>query len=117
MRSNIARTWPSSRTPGVPAAISALLAEGAEEVHEHAELLGREVREGRHRRRRVDERPRDRLARQPARDVLQRRPGAVVAALAELVAGQAARLGGDLLARVVVGHLLPAGLRDVLRDG
>src|SRR3954447_24025785 len=110
MRSNIARTCGSSRVPGarpprlvMPATLLRSLA-GAqlpEERHECVELVRRgllQPGERRHRRGRVDERPRDRLGWQARRDVGEVRARAVVAVLADLVAGEAARLADDELA-------------------
>src|SRR5271165_7600679 len=109
MRSNIARTWPASSVPacaptGAPArgrAATAVLLELREEVDDRRELLRREVLEGGHRRRRVDERSRDRLAGQARADLRQVGPRAGVAVLADLVAGEAAGLGDDELARFI----------------
>src|ERR671933_361240 len=115
MRSNIARTWGSSRVPGarppgfvmrsrlLEAALVAGPAELAEERDEGVELLRRallQAGERRHRRRRVDERPRDRLRRQARGDVGELGPRPVIAVLADLVARQAAGLADDELARL-----------------
>src|SRR5262245_16043054 len=102
MRSNIARTCPSSRVPlralG-PATLAAarllrialgLTRELAEERDQVGLLLRVEVGVRRHRRRRVLERALDRRLRQDAADLGQLRTGAVVAVLADLVARQAA---------------------------
>src|SRR3954462_15272826 len=112
MRSNIARTWGSSRVPGarpprlvmrarlLESALVAGPAELAEEGDEVVELLRRgllQAGERRHRRRRFDQRPRDRLGRQARGDVGHLRPWAVVAVLADLVARQAAGLANDEL--------------------
>src|SRR3954449_11128731 len=93
-------------------------AELAEERDERVELLRRallQAGERRHRRRRVDERPRDRLRRQPRRDVGQLRPRAVVAVLADLVARQAAGLADDELAGLELTQHLAALGRDARR--
>src|SRR5919106_3125078 len=110
MRSNIARTWRSSRVPGarpprlvmwarlLESALVAGPAKLAEERDEVLELLRRgllQPGERRHRRGRVDERARDRLRRQARGDVGQLRSRPVVAVLADLVARQAARLADD----------------------
>src|SRR6478609_8116684 len=97
MRSNIARTCVSGSVPGAFVIWSAEL---REELDERVALLRRQVREGGHRRRRVDERPCDRLFRQPCPDVGQMRTGTGVAVFAELVTRQAARLGRHLASRV-----------------
>ena len=73
-----------------------------EELSHLLELLRRVLRqalERGHRRRRVDQRPLDRRRGQPRADLGQVGAGAVVAVLADLVAGQAARLRDDLPAR------------------
>src|SRR3954468_15168023 len=104
MRSNIARTCPSSRVPagGSVMAGSAQLREEVDEVVELLGVVSLEAGEGRHRRRRVHQRPRDRLAGQARADLGQVRARAPVAVLADLVAGQAAGLRGDELARLVL---------------
>ena len=105
----------TSRAPGPPPALPAPVAARGErarprllelrqEVDDRFELLRRQVLERRHRRRRVHERARDRLAREPRADVRQVGPGPGVAVVADLVARQAARLGDDLLARFVFGE-------------
>src|SRR3954470_10280600 len=81
MRSNIARTCDSGRVPlrAVPtppreASVIVRLPQGAEEVHQLVEARGAvltKAHERRHRRGRVDQRPRDRLARQPRADLGQ----------------------------------------------
>src|SRR3954451_19216347 len=120
MRSNIARTCGSSRVPGArpPRLVMPLTLLGsfagaqlAEERHERVELVRRALLqpgERRHWGGRVDERPRDRLRRQPRRDVGQVRTGPVVAVLADLVAREAARLADDELALLVLGERRPA---------
>src|SRR5215204_6445752 len=109
MRSNIARTWNSGRVPdaGVPLLIgpAALLAlERSYVLDELVELLRVLVEErpiGGHRGRRVHEGPGDRLRPQPLSDLGQR--GAeCIAVVADLVAAQAARGRGDLLALLVL---------------
>src|SRR4051812_25388003 len=132
MRSNIAWTWPSGRVPvraasegisgsGSAAAVRALLrvgagatglllgsAQGREELHERRLLLLRQAGEGRHRRRRVLQRAQDRARKQLVADVGEVRPWTVIAVLADLVAGEAARLGHHQLARLEVarhGHI------------
>src|ERR687894_2740640 len=115
MRSNIARTWPSSRVPVLGAATLGCAAAGlrvatplglalelAEERDQVSFLLLGQVAVGGHRWRRVLERPRDRRLGQDAADVGQLRPWPVVAVLSDLVAGQAARLGGHQLAGLVL---------------
>src|SRR5215217_9711753 len=120
MRSNIARTCGSSRVPGarsprlvMPATLlrSLAAAQLPEELDEGVEFVRRALLqpgERRHRRGRVDERPRDRLLWQARRDVGQVRARPVVAVLADLVARQTARLADDELALLVVGERLPA---------
>src|SRR5919197_6217218 len=97
MRSNIARTCGSSRVPAwgprvlMSVARSAAALELRKEVHHRVELLRRlllQRDERRHRRGRVDERPRDRLLGDAVRDMRQLRAGPAVAVLADLVAGQ-----------------------------
>src|SRR3954453_11626328 len=106
MRSNIARTCGSSRVPGAPpprlvmpeTLLSPVAAELPEERDECVELVRRgllQPGERRHWRGRVDGRPSDRLGWQPRRDVGEVRARAVVAVLADLVAGEAARLADD----------------------
>src|SRR5919199_3197280 len=127
MRSNIALTWGSSRVPGarppgfvmrarlLEPALRARPAELAEERDERVELLRRallQAGERRHRRGRVDERPRDRLGRQARGDVGELGSGPVVAVLADLVARQAAGLTDDELARLVLAQHLAALRRD-----
>src|SRR5919198_232554 len=96
MRSNIARTWGSSRVPRVSAA-GALMAEllGAGEVVDQLVELFRvlllERRVGGHRRGGVDERARYGLARQSRANMGQIRARPRIAVLADLVAGLAAR--------------------------
>src|SRR3954452_3409722 len=125
MRSNIARTWGSSRVPGarpprlvmwarlLESALVARAAELTEEGDEVVELLRRgllQAGERRHRRRRVDERARDRLGRKARGDVGQLGPRPVVAVLPDLVARQAARLADDELARLELAlHLTALG--------
>src|SRR3712207_739710 len=101
MRSNIACTWLSGSVPELTR--PPLLLFGLQRRHvvdELVELLRvllLKRPEARHRRRRVDQRARDRVGTQPVADVGQRRAERV-AVLADLVAAQAARGGGDLLA-------------------
>src|SRR3954471_22055490 len=112
MRSNIARTCGSSRVPGarpprlvMPETLPGP-AELSEERDERVELVRRALLqpgERRHRRGRVDERPRDRLGRQPRRDVGEVRPRPVVAVLADLVTCETARLADDELALLELG--------------
>src|SRR3954447_24075749 len=99
MRSNIASTCGSARRPAelMPRG----LLQARQEADELVELLGvllLQRRERRHRRSRVQQRPRNRLTAQTRTDLRERRPGARVAVLADLVAAQAARGGGNLLA-------------------
>src|SRR6266536_3580598 len=96
MRSNIARTWGSSRVPRVSAAgaLMAELLQLGEVVDQLVELLRvllLERRVGGHRRRGVDERARYGLARQLRADVRQVRARPGIAVLADLVTGLAAR--------------------------
>src|SRR3712207_5694460 len=99
MRSNIARTCPSSSVPERASAAGMvsrrrllavdelfLSAQDPEEVDEVPFLLLGEPGEGRHRRRRVLQRPPDRRLGQLVADVGQLRSWPVVAVLAELVA-------------------------------
>src|SRR5579872_7339032 len=98
MRSNIARTCPACSLPAcapraAPArsrAGIAVLLELREEVDDRRELLRRQVLEGRHRRRWVDERARDPLARQARGDPRQVGSRPRVAVLTDLVAGKTA---------------------------
>ena len=69
-----------------------LLLQLREEGDERVDFSSRQVLERRHRRRRVVQRARDRRRGSRAPMSRQVRPGAVVAVLADLVAGQAARL-------------------------
>src|SRR3712207_1722947 len=100
MRSNIARTWPSSSLPArAPAELMppllglaglVLAAQLRQEVDERGLLLRIELAVGRHRRRRVLQRAQDRRLGQLRRDVGQLGTRAVVAVLPDLVAGEAA---------------------------
>src|SRR3954469_26030414 len=113
MRSNIAWTWGSGRVPavGMPA-LTAL--EGPQVVHEVLELLRVLVPqrgEGRHRRRRVDQRAGDRGPGEAVTDVREVGPGAGVAVLPDAVAAEAAGGGGHVLAALVVGGRLLVDLR------
>src|SRR4051794_33688593 len=103
MRSNIARTESAGSVPvraaklarlGAAAARRAVSSQRGEEVHERLFLVLREAGEGGHRRGGVLERAADRRLLQLAADVREVRAGAVVAVLADLVAGQAAGLRG-----------------------
>src|SRR5690349_2693841 len=106
MRSNIARTCGSSRVPEAapPAATwpcrsvtlpsASVALERAEEVHEVVELLRvllLELSVRRHRRRRVLQRPPDRLPWQSTADLGQVRAGPGVAVLGHVVAAETAR--------------------------
>src|SRR3954454_20175407 len=116
MRSNIARTCGSSRVPGarpprlvIPATLlgSLAAAELPEEGDQRVELVRRgalQPGERRHRRGRVDERARDRLRWQAGGDISQVGARPVVAVLADLVAGEAARLADDELALLELGE-------------
>src|ERR1700756_5297302 len=117
MRSNIARTWPASRVPlpSLRRAATGALLELREEGDDVLELFGRQVLERRHRLRRVHQRARDRLPRQPVADLRQVRPRAGVAVVADLVAGEAARLGDRRLAPFVFLERLPARSDDAWR--
>src|SRR6266516_3420983 len=99
---SIVPTLPS-KTSGVAARGPALAAsvERGEEVSELVELFRRQVPEGGHYARADFDRANDRGARDALRDVRQLRPRPVVAVLAQLVAGEAARRGDDLLAALV----------------
>src|SRR3954453_10615005 len=105
MRSNIARTCPSSRVPLV-AFTCGLLAGRARAVQRGEEvdqrgllLLGQALERG-HGRGRVVQRAPDRRRLQLVADVGEMRTRAVVAVLADLVARETARLGDDELARL-----------------
>src|SRR6185312_15254157 len=125
MRSNIARTCGSSSVPvagsdslvppcAVMRAFPTALLELAEERDERSELRGLrlgEALERRHRRGRVAQRLRDRGCGQRPADLRQVRPGPVVAVLADLVAGEAARLRNDELS------LGPFAQRRALQPG
>src|SRR5271169_2207701 len=112
IRSNMARTWGSGRVPlaplsGVPGRSVLPAGEGAlavivprspagllelgqegDEVVELVRVLLRQAGEGRHRRRGVAQRRRDRLRSEDRSDVGQGRAGPVVAVGADHVAGQ-----------------------------
>src|SRR5919206_2772118 len=109
MRSNIARTCPSSRVPlRTPVLIVALLAGRAvpvqlgEERDQRVLLLRGQVPERGHRGGRVVQRSPDRRRLQLVADVGEVRTRAVVAVLPDLVARQAAGLRNDELARLVL---------------
>src|SRR3712207_2884058 len=116
MRSNSARTCPSSRVPLRAAGLKRLLAAAGgalrlpQELHEGYLLVPGQVPVRRHRRGGVLQRALDRGGIQALADVGQLRGGPVVAVLADLVAGQAARLGGDELARLVLAGDLEVDL-------
>src|ERR671933_1350325 len=104
MRSNIARTCPSSRVPLRAAALMGarlLLAaarvalELGQELHERLLLVRRQVPERGHGGGRVLQRAADGARQQLVADVGQLGARPVVAVLADLVAGEAAGLGGD----------------------
>src|SRR5919206_2386223 len=102
MRSNIWRTWVSANVPVAPVTGDPLL-ELTEEEDERPELLrllGGQALERRHRRRGISERLGDRVLRDLGGHVRELRPRAVVAVLADLVTGQAARLADHELALV-----------------
>src|SRR5436305_327603 len=118
IRSNIAWTCGSSRVPGAPPGAAcalaltatglALLLQLGQEADQSLELLRvllGQVLERRHRRRRVAQRRGDRSGAELRADVGEWRAGAVVAVLADHVAGQAAGLTDDELALVERGHL------------
>src|SRR3954451_23154524 len=91
MRSNIASTCGSARRPAE--LMPRRLLEARQERDELVELLGAlllQRRERRHRRRRVDERPCDRLAPQARADLRQGRPRSSVPVLADLVTAETA---------------------------
>src|SRR5215212_291194 len=111
MRSNIARTWVSGRVPEAGRSpllrlrTSLLVAlEGRYVLDELVELLGLLFLQGperRHRWRGIDQRPGDRVLAEALADL--RQVGTErVAVLADLVAAQAARRGGDLFALLVL---------------
>src|SRR5450755_4974630 len=112
IRSNIACTCGSSSVPGAPRSAEDALAvtgpprpllklgEEADEVVELLRILLGQALERRHRGGRVVQSLRDRGRAQLGSDVGQLRSGSVVAVLAELVAGQAARLADHELAGV-----------------
>src|ERR1051326_547775 len=112
MRSNIARTCGSESLPLVSAGAGAVMVELPErrkEVDELVELLRvllLERAEGRHRCRGVDERARDRVARQAGADVREVRSRPRVAVLTDLVAALAAGLRGHELAGRVLRRRL-----------
>src|SRR5688572_16509251 len=118
MRSNIARTESAGRVPepaamrrwtllrrfGVVALDAAALAlERGEEVDHRRLLLLGEAREGRHRSGRIVQRAPDGALVQDSADLGQVRTE-VTAVLADLVAGEAAGLGHDELALLVLGR-------------
>src|SRR5947209_5595280 len=103
MRSNIASTWGSARRP------AELMTEGLlqarQERDELVELLRVLIVQGlerRHRRSRVEQRPRNRLTPEPRPDLGQWRSRAGVAVLADLVAAETARRGDRILALLVL---------------
>src|SRR5688500_2593382 len=107
MRSNIARTWPSSRVPvralALPIrALRLLAAQLRQEVDHGGLLLFRQAGERWHRRGRVLERAEDRRLWQLLADVGQVWSWPVVAVVPDLVAGEASGLGDDELARLVL---------------
>src|SRR5690348_8048921 len=106
MRSNIARTDSAGSVP-VPAAIrvplAALAAQRGEEVDERLLLVLRHPAERRHRGGGVLQGAPDRALLELEADVGEGRAGTAVSVLADLVAGQAAGLRGDLLALLELG--------------
>src|SRR5581483_5934371 len=102
MRSNIWRTCASANVPVAPVTRDLLLqlTEEEDERPELLGLLGGQALERRHRRRRIPERLGDRVLRDLRGHVRELRPRPVVAVLADLVTGQAARLADDELALV-----------------
>src|SRR3954470_13931739 len=120
MRSNIALTCDSGRVPlrAVPtppreASVTGL-PQRAEEVHEVIEPLRAlllQPRERRHRRRGIDERAGDGLARQAGADLGQVGSRAGVAVVADPVTAEAARSGRDLLPLLVLRRDLQVDLR------
>src|SRR3954468_18780472 len=91
------------------------LLELREEGDDVLELFGRQVLERGHRRRRIDERACDRLPWQTVPDLRQVRPGPGVAVVADLVAGETARLSPGRLPAFVFLQRLATGLDDALR--
>src|SRR6478609_11137283 len=89
---------------GAAARLAALALQRCQEVHQRGLLVLGQVTEGWHRRRRVLERASQSALLQLVPDVAQMRAGPVIAVLADLVAGQATRLGGDELALLEVGR-------------
>src|SRR3954447_643446 len=85
-----------------PAFLGVALERG-EEIDQRRLLVFGQAAERRHRRRRVLERAADRALLELVADVGEMGPWAVIAVLADLVAGQAAGLGGDELALLQVG--------------
>src|SRR4051812_11905637 len=111
MRSNIASTCGSARRPAE--LMRRRLLEARQERDELVELLGALLLQGperRHRRRRVDERPRDRLTPEARPDIGQRRPGSRVSVLTDLVAAETAGRRRDVFAPLVLGRHLHADL-------
>src|SRR5438270_6395517 len=118
MRSNIASTCGSARRPAelMPAWLLEARQEG-DELLELLRALSLQRRERRHRRSRVEQRPRDCLAAEARPDLRQGRPGTGVAVLANLVAAQAARRRSNILALRVLGRDLHVDLGWRPRDG
>src|SRR3954454_2762007 len=120
MRSNIARTDSAGSVPvpaakplpaggvadiaagALDAALGRAAAQRGQEVDQRHLLVLREVGERRHRRGRVLQRAPDRALLELVADVRQVRAGPVVAVLADLVTGEAARLRGNELAGLVL---------------
>src|SRR3954454_11333149 len=102
MRSNIACTCGSERVPLRASLIPALLQRSEErgELRESLRIALREPRVRRHWRRRVDQRARDRLARQARRDVREVRARPGVAVVADAVTAETARGRHHVLARL-----------------
>src|SRR5256885_1544269 len=99
MRSNMASTCGSASRPAV--LIARVLLEARQEGDELVELLRvllLKRGERRHRRRRVHERPRNRLTTEARPDLRERRPRPGVAVLADLVAAETARRRGHVSA-------------------
>src|SRR3954462_5707521 len=121
MRSNMARTDSAGRVPeraaaklaaaglaaaaglGLDLALALVPAQGGQEVHQRRLLVLRQALEGRRRGSGVLQRATDRALLELGSDVREVRAGAVVAVLADLVAGQTAGLGVDELALLVLG--------------
>src|SRR4051794_37904730 len=90
---------------------AAWLLEGGEEVGDLVELLVPQVLERGHDAGSRPQRAQDRVARDAGADLGQIRTEGPVAVVADLVAGKAARLGDNLLARLVLRRDVEVDLR------